>query len=84
MTAKYRARWATRDRVHALRRAGLLRDSILLDSLRGFIVVEQARQKLADGTLLSSKEADIELSPAWCREAESTVREARRRIGLHT
>jgi hypothetical protein len=60
----------------------LLRDRVLIDSMRGFIVVEPEDDPQADGRALTNAEADFELSPPWCREAHSTVRDARRRLGL--
>jgi hypothetical protein len=82
MKLNYQARWATPKRVHTLRRSGELRSGVLLDSLRGYIVVEPAGVRLGDGKPLSRNEADFELNEAWCRDAHRTVVEARKRLGL--
>ena len=82
MSIHYQARWATPDRVRAMRRTGQLRNRVVLDSLRGFIVVEPAEMPLGDGKTLSRDEANYELDSAWCRDPHSTVEEARKRLGL--
>jgi hypothetical protein len=82
MSNIYQARWATKDRVRWLKKTGALRQSLVLDSMKGYIVVEPSGSRLGDGKPLSRDEADFELSQAWCRDPRSAVTEARKRLGL--
>jgi hypothetical protein len=79
MATGFQARWASKDRAEALRRAG---QGMILDSFNGFIVIELTGSRLADGDVLSAQEADFELQPAWCLEKPTRLRQARRMIGL--
>jgi hypothetical protein len=82
MQPRYHARWVSKDRSQALKRAGYLRESVLLNNPGGFILVEPAGKPLADGPMLSPEDADYELRPAWCLDPPSRLAEARRRLGL--
>ncbi len=84
MKRAYQARWASRERVDALKRSGQLRQGILLDSFNGFLLVEPAGSNLGDGPILSPREADFELSPAWCPGPPVKLVEARRLLRLET
>jgi hypothetical protein len=72
-----KAQWISKSRCQALRRAGLPRDVLLLDTFAGFIVVEPTGRTLGDGPLLSTEDCDYELSPAWYAGPI-----ARQRLGL--
>jgi hypothetical protein len=82
MQPRYQARWVSKDRSQALKKAGSLRDSVLLDNPSGFILVEPVGKRLADGPKLSPQDADYELQPAWCLNSPVRLAEARRRLGL--
>jgi hypothetical protein len=77
------ARWVSRERAAALRKAGTLKQAILLDMFNGrFILVAPPGDGLDDGTILTRDEADYELQPVWFTGPMTTLREARRRLGL--
>jgi hypothetical protein len=82
MQPRYHASWVSKDRSQALRKAGSLRDAVLLDNPGGFILVAPAGRRLADGPRLSPDDADYELRPAWCLNSPARLAEARRRLGL--
>jgi hypothetical protein len=78
----YEARWLSKDRLIALRKAGRLDGAIVLDSMKGFLIVEKRGSHLGDGPVLSREEADYELQPVWCTSATARIEQARRLIGL--
>jgi len=78
----YHARWISKERVHSLRKFGQLRQGILLDSFKGFIIVEPSKAQLGDGKLLTQREADTELHPAWCLDSQSKISRARSLLHL--
>ena len=78
----YKVRWISKARRDSLRRSGDLRGAIMLDSLKGFLIVEPPGSKLGDGEFLASEEIDYELRSAWCRDPRRTIDEARRLAGL--
>jgi hypothetical protein len=82
MHMEHRACWVSRDRAAALKRTGGLGQTLLLDTFKGFILVEPSGSELADGAVLSSEEADYELQPIWFTGPKAKLREARRRLGL--
>jgi hypothetical protein len=82
MSPRYHARWVSKNRSQALKKAGSLRDSVLLDNPSGFILVEPAGKRLADGPTLSAEDAEYELQPAWCLDSPARLAGARRRLGL--
>jgi hypothetical protein len=82
MHMEHRACWVSRERAAALKRAGGLGQALLLDTFKGFILVEPSGRELADGAVLSSEEADYELQPIWFTGPKTTLREARWRLGL--
>ena len=82
MHMEHRACWVSRQRAAALKRTSCLAQTLLLDTFKGFILVEPAGSELADGAALSAEEADYELQPIWFTGSKATLREARRRLGL--
>lgn len=78
----HQARWSSKPHVEAMRKTGLLREAILLNSMKGYIVVEPTKKQLGDGAVLSDDEADYEVRPEWCLAPKKTVGEARKRLGL--
>jgi hypothetical protein len=82
MQTKYEARWVSKKQADAIRRSGELGRVILLDSLKGFIVVQPTGSKLGDGGQLRGMEAEFEVDPAWCQGPRTKVTEARKRLGL--
>jgi hypothetical protein len=84
MNAKYEARWISKQRADSVKRSGGLIERMLLDTFRGFIIVEPVGSKMGDGARLSPAEADYELQPTWVTEKTSKLREARTRLGLES
>jgi hypothetical protein len=82
MQKQYEARWISKRQAEAIRRSGELGRVILLDSLKGFIIVQPVGSNLADGDSLRGMEADFELDPAWCLDPKPKITEARKRLGL--
>jgi hypothetical protein len=84
MKPRYHARWVSKEKSDALKRSGALAEAVLLDSFKGFIVVEPAGRHLGDGGVLSPVEADFELTPVWCLTPKKKLEAARRMLGLKT
>ena len=84
MQTSYQARWVSKQRQNQLRRSGASTHGILLDSLKGFLIVEPVGSNLGDAELLTPEEAYFELSDAWCIDPPSKLREARKRLGLES
>jgi hypothetical protein len=82
MTADYQVRWISKRRAETLRKEGLLRQTTLLDSFNGFLLIEPVGSDLGDGAVLSFQEADYELQPAWCPGPKANLERARRLVGL--
>jgi len=80
--SQYQAQWISKDRISSLRKAGGWKDSILLDSFKGFIIIQPSGEQYGDGEVLSDEAADYELRPEWCPGAMSKLREARKRLHL--
>jgi hypothetical protein len=78
----YQVRWLSKARRDELRRSRALGRAVLLDSLKGFLIVEPVGSSLGDGEILTLQEADFELSDAWCIEPQRKLREARTLLGL--
>jgi hypothetical protein len=78
----YQARWVSKGRADALKRSGQMRQAVLVDSLRGYIVVEPSGSGLGDGRVLSDYDADVELSDSWCLLSKARLAHARRLLGL--
>jgi len=82
MNVGYQAQWVSKAKAESLRRSGVLAGGVLLDSFNGFVVIEPVGSEWGDGKILSTEEADYELSPAWCLESKARVSQARRLLGL--
>ncbi len=84
MHTEYQARWISKDRLTALRKAGGLGHNVVLDSFNGRIIIEPKGSELGDGPVLSREEADYELQPVWCPGPTAQLRDARRLLGIDT
>jgi hypothetical protein len=84
MYKDYQVRWTSKDRFQTLRRSVRPGQAVLLESMKGFLVVEPVGSDLGDGPLLTPEEAEYELQPVWCTGPMSKLNEARRRLGLPT
>jgi hypothetical protein len=86
MDTRYHARWVSKPRANVIKRSRGLSQALLLDTVNGFLIVEpiQKGSALGDGAVLSEREADYELHPAWYTGPVARLREARRRLGLDT
>ncbi len=82
MRAKYQARWISKRRIDSLKKSGSLRRGMLMDSFKGFIVIEPAGCNLGDGELLAADDVDYELDPAWCLDSRQRISAARKLLGL--
>jgi hypothetical protein len=82
MNARYQARWASRQQADKIKRNGSLNSAILLDTLKGPIVVEPAGSGLADGAVLSDQEIEMELQPVWFTGPLMKLRQARKLLGI--
>jgi hypothetical protein len=82
MAAQFQARWVSRQRVNQIKRSGALARGVLLDTFKGFIIVEPVGSDLGDGEILSREEAEYELQPVWYTGPKAKLREARLRLGL--
>jgi hypothetical protein len=81
MMSDYQAEWISKEKATSLRRAGALKDGILLDSIKGFIVVHPAGTRFGD-EVLSREVADYELRPEWCTGSKPKLLEARKLLKL--
>lgn len=82
MHTKYQARWVSKPKMQALRRTGALSGSIVVNSFRGFILVEPQTNHRGDGKPLPADVARFELDPAWCTEPLQKLTRARQLLGL--
>jgi hypothetical protein len=82
MRPPYKAQWISKSGCDALRRSRRSKDIVLLDTFKGFIVVEPTGKTLGDGDVLSAAECDYELRPAWYSGPLTRLAEARQRLGL--
>src|SRR5688500_4190818 len=83
MAITFQARRISKDRVHSLRKTGDITKGILLDSFKGFIIVEPVETKLGDGGVLTRETASFEIHPVWCQEPKEKIQEARKRLELN-
>ena len=79
---EFQARWTSRQQAAQMRKSGKARQGLLLDSFKGYIMVEPKECRLGDGALLTPAELEAELRPEWCQEPRQRVLEARRKLGL--
>jgi hypothetical protein len=82
MRTRYKAQWISKSCRAALRKAGSVKDVLLLDTFEGFIVVEPEGESLGDGPVLGPVECDYELRPAWCAGSLTRLAQAWQRLGL--
>jgi hypothetical protein len=81
MGSAYQARWVTKQRAEQIKRTGTGQGR-LVDSFKGYILVEPMAGHRGDGRVLSQQEADYELQDVWCTEAKAKLFQARRLLGL--
>jgi hypothetical protein len=83
MNPKFQARWISKQQTHYLKKTGKLKESLVLDSLKGHILVEPAgTDPRQDDGILSPDAADYELRHAWCLGPKTQVQKARQLLGL--
>ena len=82
MHTEYQARWMSKPKMQALRRTGALSNSIVVNSFKGFILVEPRTNHRGDGKVLPANVARFELDPAWCTEPLQKLAKARELLGL--
>jgi hypothetical protein len=82
MATQFQARWVSRPRANQIKRTGAAGQGVLLDTFKGFIVVEPVGSNLGDGQILSREEAAYELQPVWYTGPKARLRAARLRLGL--
>jgi hypothetical protein len=82
MLYDYQAQWISKEKVTSLRRTGALKGGIVLDSIKGFIIVQPAGSRCGDGEVLSRETADYELRPEWCTGSKPRLLEARKLLKL--
>ena len=78
MKSSFQARWLSKKQAESLRKSGRLGRALLLDSFKGFIVIEPCAERLGDGDVLSPEEAAFEVNDAWCMESRVKIAQARR------
>jgi len=83
MNPKFQARWISKQQTHYLKKTGKLKESMVLDSLKGHILVEPAgTDPRRDDGILSADAADYELRHAWCLGPKTQLQKARQLLGL--
>jgi hypothetical protein len=82
MKPRYDARWITKRRLDEIRKSGRASRTIVLDSMKGFIIIEPEGSHLGDGDRLPPEGADYEVRPEWCLDPRGKIAEARRLLGL--
>jgi len=82
MAIQYQARWMSKPRRDSMLKSGAFRNSVVLDTPNGFIVVEPVDSHLGDGEVLAPEVAFTELSDAWCRESRTKLTQARKLLHL--
>jgi hypothetical protein len=82
MAAPFQARWISKARSQLVRKKGALGDGLILNSCKGFIVLEPRSNPIGDGEVLSTEAARFELDPVWCLDSPAKVGRARRLLGL--
>ena len=82
MQNRYKAQWISKGCCRALQKSQPEQDVLLLNTFKGFVVVQPANQSLGDGPVLSPDECDYELRLAWYGGPVARLTEARQRLGL--
>jgi hypothetical protein len=82
MSAHFQARWISKGLSVHVRRAGTLGEGLILNSCKGFIVLEPKGRSIGDGGVLSPDAARFELDPTWCTDSPAKVKKARQLLGL--
>jgi hypothetical protein len=82
MTPDYEARWVSKALADRLKRNESHGEAVLLDMLRGSILVGPAGSDLADGAILTAMEAEAELQDPWHLGPRTKLWKARRLLGL--
>jgi hypothetical protein len=82
MNAKYHARWISKHETGYLKKTGQLTNSLVLDSLKGHILVEPSGTNPRNAGVLTMDVADYELRSAWCLGPRTRLQKARELLGL--
>jgi hypothetical protein len=78
----FRAHWISKQKADLLKRSGRLGCALLLDHMKGFIIVEPPGSHLGDGRPLSNEAAEFELTSVWCLESKNQIARARHLLGM--
>jgi len=78
----FRAHWISKQKADLLKRSGRLGRALLLDHMKGFIVVEPPGSHLGDGPPLSNEATEFELTSVWCLESKHQIARARQLLGI--
>jgi hypothetical protein len=84
MKLKYQARWISKQQTGYLKKTGNLTNSLVLDSLKGHILVEPVGSNPGNGGVLPLDIADYELRSAWCQGPRIRLQRARELLGLES
>lgn len=82
MQYSYRARWMPKSKIDLLRRTGQLHKSVVVNSCKGFILVDPHGSEVRGGEAISRYDAKFELDAAWCSDPPQTIKKARDLLGL--
>jgi hypothetical protein len=82
MKPTFQARWISKRRLDEIRKSGKASRTTVLDSMKGFLIVEPEGSNLGDGDILPPEAADYEVRPEWCLNPRGKIAEARRLLGL--
>jgi hypothetical protein len=69
-------------RLNELRKSDSVNRGIVIDHMRGFLVVEPVGSEMGDGEVVPLDIADYELRPVWCFTPPTRLSEARKLLGL--
>jgi hypothetical protein len=78
----FRAHWISKQKADLLKRSGRLGRALVVDHMKGFIIVEPPGSHLGDGKPLSNEAAEFELTSVWCLESKHQVARARQLLGI--
>jgi hypothetical protein len=78
----FRAHWISKQKAELLKRSGKLGRAVLLDHMKGFIIVEPPGSHMGDGPPLSNEAAEFELTSVWCLESKNQIARARQLLGI--
>lgn len=82
MRAGCKGRWLSKTQIESLRKSGALGHSIVVNSFKGFILVEPVHSHLGRGRVVTRDFAQFGLDPTWCNDPPRTIGKARQLLGL--